>query len=77
MEPEDYPDKREALVNDFRNYLSILKAVHSGADLTASAQVWPLLCSLSAVQTVPMCSPIAHSASRAMTGSSAEANQHW
>ena len=39
MEPEDYPDKRGALIGDFRNYLSILKAVHSGADLVASAQV--------------------------------------
>ena len=39
MEPEDYPDKRDALIRDFRNYLSILKAVHSGADLVASAQV--------------------------------------
>ena len=39
MEPEDYPDKRDALVGDFRNYLSILKSVHSGADLAASAQV--------------------------------------
>ena len=39
MEPEDYPDKRDALIGDFRNYLSILKSVHSGADLAASAQV--------------------------------------
>ena len=38
VEPEDYPDKRGALINDFRNYLGILKAVHSGADLNASAQ---------------------------------------
>ena len=38
VEPEDYPDKREALIKDFRNYLGILKAVHSGADLNASAQ---------------------------------------
>ena len=38
MEPEDYPDKRGALINDFRNYLGILKAVHSGADLNASAE---------------------------------------
>ena len=39
VEPEDYPDKRDALIGDFRNYLSILKSVHSGADLAASAQV--------------------------------------
>lgn len=38
VEPEDYPDKRGALINDFRTYLGILKAVHSGADLNASAQ---------------------------------------
>lgn len=38
MEPQDYPDKRDALINDFRNYLGILKAVHSGADLNASAE---------------------------------------
>ena len=38
VEPEDYPDKRDALIGDFRNYLGILKAVHSGADLNASAQ---------------------------------------
>ena len=38
VEPEDYPDKRGALIKDFRNYLGILKAVHSGADLNASAQ---------------------------------------
>ena len=38
VEPEDYPDKRGSLVGDFRNYLGILKAVHSGADLNASAE---------------------------------------
>lgn len=38
VEPEDYPDKRGALVNDFRQYLGILKSVHSGADLNASAE---------------------------------------
>ncbi|KAK9809702.1 hypothetical protein WJX73_007079 [Symbiochloris irregularis] len=38
VEPEDYPDKRGALINDFRSYLGILKSVHSGADLNASAQ---------------------------------------
>ncbi|GLC33353.1 hypothetical protein PLESTB_000342400 [Pleodorina starrii] len=37
LEPEYYGDKREALIRDFRNYLGILKAVHSGADLSASA----------------------------------------
>ncbi|PNW80482.1 hypothetical protein CHLRE_07g319300v5 [Chlamydomonas reinhardtii] len=37
LEPEYYPEKRDALIRDFRNYLGILKAVHSGADLSASA----------------------------------------
>ncbi|GIL61955.1 hypothetical protein Vafri_16315 [Volvox africanus] len=37
LEPEYYGDKRDALIRDFRNYLGILKAVHSGADLSASA----------------------------------------
>ncbi len=37
LEPEYYADKRDALIRDFRNYLGILKAVHSGADLQASA----------------------------------------
>ncbi|GFR47292.1 hypothetical protein Agub_g8979 [Astrephomene gubernaculifera] len=37
LEPEYYPEKREALLRDFRAYLGILKAVHSGADLSASA----------------------------------------
>eukprot|EP00884_Botryococcus_braunii_P013249 jgi/Botrbrau1/21925/Bobra.0249s0049.1 len=39
VEPNDFPDKRGALISEFRNYLGILKAVHSGADLQASAQV--------------------------------------
>ena len=38
VEPQDYPDKRGQLIKDFRNYLGILKAVHSGADLNASAE---------------------------------------
>ena len=38
VEPQDYPDKRGSLIHDFRNYLGILKAVHSGADLNASAE---------------------------------------
>lgn len=25
VEPEDYPDKRDALISEFRNYLAILK----------------------------------------------------
>lgn len=37
LQPEWYPEKREPLIRDFRNYLGILKAVHSGADLQASA----------------------------------------
>ena len=32
-EPEDYPDKRDGLIADFQNYLSIIKSVHEGADL--------------------------------------------
>jgi alpha-glucan,water dikinase len=37
-EPEWFgPDKKDALVRDFRAYLGVLKAVHSGADLQASA----------------------------------------
>ena len=37
LEPEFYGDKKGALISEFRNYLGILKAVHSGADLQASA----------------------------------------
>jgi hypothetical protein len=37
LEPEFYADKKDALIAEFRNYLGILKAVHSGADLQASA----------------------------------------
>ncbi|MEW5309696.1 MAG: hypothetical protein WDW38_001561 [Sanguina aurantia] len=36
-EPDYYADKRDALIREFNNYLGILKAVHSGADLQASA----------------------------------------
>ena len=36
-EPEDFPDKREGLIKDFRGYLAILKAVHAGADLSSAA----------------------------------------
>ena len=38
VEPENYPDKKDALIGEFRNYLKILRAVHSGADLQASAE---------------------------------------
>lgn len=38
QEPADYPDKRGQLIRDFEHYLGILKAVHSGADLQASAK---------------------------------------
>ena len=37
LEPEYYGDKKDALIGEFRNYLGILKAVHSGADLQSSA----------------------------------------
>ena len=36
-EPEDFPDKREGLVEDFRDYLRTLKSVHSGTDLQTAA----------------------------------------
>lgn len=29
-EPEWFADKKDALIKEFRNYLGILKAVHSG-----------------------------------------------
>lgn len=35
--PQYFADKRDALIREFTNYLGILKAVHSGADLQASA----------------------------------------
>ncbi len=38
VEPENYPDKNDALIGEFRNYLKVLQAVHSGADLQASAE---------------------------------------
>lgn len=38
VEPENYPDKKDTLIGEFRNYLKILRAVHSGADLQASAE---------------------------------------
>ena len=38
VEPENYPDKKDALIGEFTNYLKILRAVHSGADLQASAE---------------------------------------
>eukprot|EP00891_Asterochloris_glomerata_P007880 jgi/Astpho2/7880/e_gw1.00117.125.1_t len=38
VEPQHYPDKKDALIGEFRNYLKILRAVHSGADLQASAE---------------------------------------
>ena len=37
-EPEMYHDRRDALIGEFQNYLSILKAVHSGADLQNAAK---------------------------------------
>jgi hypothetical protein len=29
VEPEDYPDKRGALIGEFQNYLGILKVWHT------------------------------------------------
>jgi alpha-glucan,water dikinase len=36
-DPHFFADKKDALIHDFSNYLNILKATHSGADLQASA----------------------------------------
>ncbi|EFN51271.1 hypothetical protein CHLNCDRAFT_37464 [Chlorella variabilis] len=36
-DPHFFPDKKASLIGEFENYLKILKAVHSGADLQASA----------------------------------------
>mmetsp|Transcript_20854 Transcript_20854/g.62756 ORF Transcript_20854/g.62756 Transcript_20854/m.62756 type:complete len:1085 (+) Transcript_20854:1468-4722(+) len=36
-EPQYFGDKKDALIHDFQNYLGIIKAVHEGADLQASA----------------------------------------
>ncbi|KAI3430517.1 hypothetical protein D9Q98_005110 [Chlorella vulgaris] len=36
-DPFFYADKKDALIGEFENYLKILKSVHSGADLQASA----------------------------------------
>jgi len=36
-EPEDFPDRRDGLIKDFREYLRVLKSVHSGADLQSAA----------------------------------------
>mmetsp|Transcript_19942 Transcript_19942/g.51852 ORF Transcript_19942/g.51852 Transcript_19942/m.51852 type:complete len:1521 (-) Transcript_19942:995-5557(-) len=36
-EPQWFDGKKDALIRDFRNYLGILKSVHSGADLQAAA----------------------------------------
>jgi alpha-glucan,water dikinase len=35
-EPEDFPDRRDGLIKDFREYLRVLKSVHSGADLQSA-----------------------------------------
>ncbi len=43
-EPEDFPDKRGALINDFQRYLGIIKAVHEGADLQACTSLLVQLC---------------------------------
>lgn len=37
--PQFYGDKKNGLINDFNNYLNILKNVHAGADLEKSVQV--------------------------------------
>lgn len=31
MEPQDYPDKRDALIGEFQNYLGILKVRSQGS----------------------------------------------
>ena len=38
QEPEHFANKKGALIGEFENYLGILKAVHSGADLQAAAK---------------------------------------
>lgn len=38
-DPQDYPDRRAALIRDFENFLRILKSVHSGTDLETAAGV--------------------------------------
>jgi hypothetical protein len=38
QEPEHFGDRKDALIGEFENYLGILKAVHSGADLQAAAK---------------------------------------
>jgi hypothetical protein len=37
LEPQWFDGKKDSLIRDFRGYLGILKAVHSGADMQASA----------------------------------------
>lgn len=44
QEPEWHPHLKEALLHDFGHYLNLLKSVHSGTDLTSSAEAgWALL----------------------------------
>eukprot|EP00960_Hanusia_phi_P022117 655292-Hanusia_phi.AAC.2 len=38
-EPQFFPDKKDGLINDFNNYLRILKNVHAGADLEKCVEV--------------------------------------
>ncbi|MBN2712255.1 MAG: hypothetical protein JXR97_07430, partial [Planctomycetes bacterium] len=35
-DPQFWPEKRDSLISEFRNYLDILKSVHSGTDLQVS-----------------------------------------
>eukprot|EP00967_Tisochrysis_lutea_P081879 scaffold113216_cov19-Tisochrysis_lutea.AAC.3 len=46
-EPQWFDGKKDALIRDFRNYLGILKSVHSGADLQAAASAAGNQCVLS------------------------------
>lgn len=39
VEPEDYPDKRDALISEFRNYLGILKVLLSSHFLRTTSFV--------------------------------------
>jgi alpha-glucan,water dikinase len=36
-DPEFYPDRKDALIRDFENFLRILKSVHAGTDLEVAA----------------------------------------
>ncbi|KFM28490.1 Alpha-glucan water dikinase, chloroplastic [Auxenochlorella protothecoides] len=65
VDPQFFGDRRDALLADFRAYLKVLKAVHSGADLQASASA--------AARIVPAAAkaPLGYALAHAGTGGSA------